>query len=137
LAHLAAEERTMVLFSATKRVVRDLSDLAAALGERRDVMVARELTKVFEEVWRGTLGEAAAHWEITPPRGEFTLVVGGAPPVPVDLAAALVAVDEAVASGLPLAEAVRRVAADVGARRRDLYQAALARRVAPEPSDPT
>ena len=62
LDELSAEERTLVLFSATRRVGEDLSDLAAALGGDRVVVIGRELTKVHEERWRGTLAEAADHW---------------------------------------------------------------------------
>jgi 16S rRNA (cytidine1402-2'-O)-methyltransferase len=80
LAALAAEERTAVIFESPRRLLATLADLAAALGPDRPVAVARELTKVFETVWRGPLGEAVA--DGPEPRGEQVLVIGGAGPRP-------------------------------------------------------
>ena len=76
---LGDEQRTAVLFSGKSHVVADLSDLAAQLGPDRYVVVARELTKAFEQVWKGTLEEAVAYWSEQQLRGEFTLVLAGAP----------------------------------------------------------
>ena len=73
---LAGERRTLVAFESPHRLRRALEDIRAALGERR-IAVCRELTKLHEEIFRGTLSEAIEHF--TEPRGEFTLVVGGAP----------------------------------------------------------
>ncbi|MGI8822992.1 MAG: 16S rRNA (cytidine(1402)-2'-O)-methyltransferase [Acidimicrobiia bacterium] len=123
LAMLAEEERTMVLFSATRRVTRDLTDLGATLGGDRVVVVGRELTKVHEERWRGTLDEATAHWTEVEPRGEFTLVI--APLVKarkVDLSEAAAAVDALRREGLSLPEAVKRAATEHAVDRRRLYQ---------------
>jgi 16S rRNA (cytidine1402-2'-O)-methyltransferase len=81
-AHAEAET-TLVVFESPHRVVAALVDLVAVLGEERPVAVARELTKRFEEVVRGTSAEALEHFRQHPPRGEFTLVVGAAgSPVP-------------------------------------------------------
>ncbi len=77
LAAVAAEDRTVVLFEAPGRVSRTLEDLAAACGSLRRVAVVRELTKVHEEVWRGTLGEAEEWAEAHPVRGEVVFVVEG------------------------------------------------------------
>jgi 16S rRNA (cytidine1402-2'-O)-methyltransferase len=120
---MAAEQRTMVLFAAPSRLAGDLADLSAALGPNRPVVVARELTKVYEEVWRGTLDEAVGKW--TEPRGEITLVVAGAPEGNGDLSEALGRVETLVAGGVALSEAVRTVAEETGTRRRRLYEAAL------------
>lgn len=125
LSQLAAEERTVVLFSAKKRVVDDLADLAEVLGSDRPVVVTRELTKVFEEVWHGTLAEGAKHWADRQPRGEFTLVVGGAVRQPPDVARAVAQAQDAIESGESMTDAVRRIASDTGVGRRDLYQAVL------------
>lgn len=125
LAAVAAEARTTVLYEAPHRVARTLGDLAAACGGTRPVACARELTKLHQEVWRGTLAGAAAWVGEHPPRGEWTLVVGGAPEVAAgagDLAAAL---EEAAAAGLDRREAVRRVTAALGLPRRQVYEAAL------------
>jgi 16S rRNA (cytidine1402-2'-O)-methyltransferase len=127
LEDLAVEPRTIVLFASPGRVAADLSDLAEHLGRQRPVTVARELTKAFEEVWRGTLDGAAARWTATSPRGEFTLVVAGAPADTVDLGAALDRVEALQEEGTSLSEAVRSVAAQSGIRRRTLYEAALRR----------
>ena len=126
LAHLAEESRTMVLFSATNRVEADLASLADALGADRKVSIGRELTKLHEEVWWGTLQEAKAEWSSRPPRGEFTMVVAGrrAKRPPIHLA-----VDEVrlrVEHGEPMSDAVRSVADNLSVRRRALYEAVLA-----------
>ncbi|HET6214615.1 MAG TPA: 16S rRNA (cytidine(1402)-2'-O)-methyltransferase, partial [Micromonosporaceae bacterium] len=81
LAELAAEPRTLVLFEAPHRIAATLADLAASFGTERPAALCRELTKTFEEVRRGTLADLVAGVESDPPRGEITLVVGGAPPV--------------------------------------------------------
>jgi 16S rRNA (cytidine1402-2'-O)-methyltransferase len=81
LAQLPTEERTIVLFEAPHRLEATLADLAAAFGPDRPVAVARELTKKFEDVWRGTLGQTATEGG-PEPRGEQVIVIGPAPPVP-------------------------------------------------------
>ena len=75
LAELATERRTLVIYEAPHRVLRTLADLAVALGADRPVVVARELTKLHETVVRGALGDV----ELGTPRGEYVLVVAGAP----------------------------------------------------------
>ncbi len=82
LAVVAAERRTVVLYEAPHRVVRTINDLAASCGPQRQVALARELTKLHEDVWRGTLGAATAHLAETAPRGEYVLVLSGAPGAP-------------------------------------------------------
>lgn len=125
LEGMALEERTSVLFSAKKRLARDLRDLVEHLGAGRKVAVTRELTKVFEEVWRGTLGEAADHWAGVEPRGEFTLVIGGAQPVGPSLDEALEQTQTAIEAGESMTGAVRRIALETGVGRRELYEAVL------------
>jgi len=78
LEELAAEPGTLILFESPRRVGRTLADLLQALGER-PAAVARELTKLHQEVARGTLSELAARYAESPPRGEVTLVIGGRP----------------------------------------------------------
>lgn len=125
LGQMATEERTMVLFSAKSRVADDLVALRDALGAERTVVVARELTKAFEEIWRGDLAAAAEHWSATEPRGEFTIVVAGAEPKPVDLDTAVNAVRTAMEAGTSMTDAVRQVASGIGISRRRLYEAVL------------
>jgi 16S rRNA (cytidine1402-2'-O)-methyltransferase len=68
---------TLVVFESPHRIAAALADLVAELGPRRPVAVGRELTKRFEEVFRGPAAAAEAHFKAHAPRGEFTLVVGG------------------------------------------------------------
>jgi 16S rRNA (cytidine1402-2'-O)-methyltransferase len=133
IAAIADDDRPTVLFSPPTRVAQDLTDLAAVAGDDRPVVVARELTKLHEEVWRGTLGDAAKHWaSAVQPRGEFTLVVAPAARRAPDIAAALESVELQVAGGVSLSSAVRAVAEDAGMSRRVLYEAALEARNARE-----
>jgi 16S rRNA (cytidine1402-2'-O)-methyltransferase len=127
LEALAGEERTIVLFAAPGRVSADLSDLAASLGGERRLVVCRELTKLHEEIWSGTLATGCETWADREVRGEVTLVVEGAEDAAADLERALENVAAMLSAGSPLAEAVRTVAEVSGVRRRDLYEAALDR----------
>jgi 16S rRNA (cytidine1402-2'-O)-methyltransferase len=77
LEAIGSEDRTVVLYEAPHRVRRTLAELAAVCGEDRPVAIGRELTKVHEEIWRGTLGEAVRWVEEVQPRGEWVLVVAG------------------------------------------------------------
>jgi 16S rRNA (cytidine1402-2'-O)-methyltransferase len=126
LTALANEPRTVVLFAGKGKVARDLADLATVLGEDREIAVARELTKLHEEVWRGTLGDAATRWsETVAPRGEFTLVIAGAVesmPEPDDL---LEAVAHLESVGTSRSKAVREIASLYGVSRRELYEAVI------------
>ncbi|NLW59836.1 MAG: 16S rRNA (cytidine(1402)-2'-O)-methyltransferase [Firmicutes bacterium] len=79
LAALAEEERTIVLYEAPHRLVETLELLVAQLGPDRPVVIARELTKRFEEFWRGSLADAVRVWAERDVRGEFTLVLAGRP----------------------------------------------------------
>jgi 16S rRNA (cytidine1402-2'-O)-methyltransferase len=80
LAAIASEPRTTIMYEAPHRVERTANDLAEACGTQRRVAVARELTKMYESVWRGTLDAAVAHLGSTVPRGEYVIVLEGAPP---------------------------------------------------------
>jgi 16S rRNA (cytidine1402-2'-O)-methyltransferase len=127
LAALAGEPRTSVLFEAPGRVAATLVDLAAVCGGDRRVAVARELTKLHEEVWRGTLEDAAA-WAADGLRGEVVLVLAGAPEaeeaeVPESVLAA--EVTAALAAGARTRGAVDDVAARHGVPRRRVYELAL------------
>ncbi len=126
LATLAREERTLVFFEAPHRLAAALTDLGAAFGLERRAAVCRELTKTYEEVRRGTLGELA-EWSAAGVRGEMTLVVGGAPRMagvqPGDLAG-LVADREA--AGLSRKAAIAEVASAYAVRKRLVYDAVVA-----------
>lgn len=78
LEQLSAEERTMVFYESPYRVVKTLGQFAAVFGPERRAACCREISKVHEETLRGTLSELQAHFEATPPKGEFVIVVEGA-----------------------------------------------------------
>jgi 16S rRNA (cytidine1402-2'-O)-methyltransferase len=128
LAALAHEERTVVLFEAPGRVVRTLEDLASACGPVRRLAVARELTKVHEEVWRSTLGEAAEWAEEHPVRGEVVLVLEGATAVAheVDDRVLAAAIGDGLRAGERRRGVVDEVAATFDVPRRRVYELALA-----------
>jgi 16S rRNA (cytidine1402-2'-O)-methyltransferase len=128
LAELAAEPRTMVFFEAPHRALATLAAMAAAFGGDRPCAVVRELTKVHEEVLRGSLAEVAERLAANGPRGELTLVVGGAPAGrpsaagAADLAAEVAAL---VAGGASTRDAIATVARASGTPRRAVYQAVI------------
>ena len=129
LAELAGERRTMVFFESPRRLEVTLEAMAEAFGADRPAAVCRELTKTYEEVRRGTLGELAA-WAGPDVRGEITVVVGGAPEPaglsdPADLAAAVAAREDA---GTPRKQAIAEVAKENGVPKRVVYDAVVAAR---------
>ncbi len=123
LALLAEETRMLVFYEAPHRIERTLEDLAGVLGRSRRCIVARELTKMHESVWRGLLGDAAV--AASEPRGEYVIVVDqGEPPPPAtddDLAKA---VASAQARGLSTRDAASEVATAFGVGRRRVYELA-------------
>lgn len=126
IAAVAAEERTVVLYEAPHRLAETLAELVAACGPDRPVVVARELTKVFEEVWRGRLGEAAARAAGGEPRGEHVVVLAGAPAKSeVGDEAIVRALERARAAGATTRAAVEEVATALGVSRRRVYELAL------------
>lgn len=118
---------TLALFEAPHRLLDTLSDLGEILGERQ-VSVARELTKLHEEMWRGTLGVALAHFGEHPPRGEITLVVAGTSPADAARwteAEVRAALAERLAQGESPSAAARTVAKASGWPRKTVYHLAL------------
>ena len=79
LAELLGEKRTVIFYEAPHKLRTTLDDLTAAFGEERSITLCRELTKLHEEIWKTTLGEAVAHYAANEPRGEYVLVMAGAP----------------------------------------------------------
>jgi 16S rRNA (cytidine1402-2'-O)-methyltransferase len=121
---LAGEPRTTVLFEAPHRIAATLADLHEILGPARRVAVARELTKVHEEVWRGTL-RGAVEAVGDEPRGEFVVVVDGAPPPAVAGGEEVEReLRERLAAGMSTRDAVSEVSAATGASRRVVYEVA-------------
>ena len=127
LDSLKAERRTMIFYEAPHKLCATLADMAAAFGAERRISLCRELTKLHEEVLRTTLGEAVAHYRDTPPKGEFVLVLEGAPeeaPEEVSLEDGVTRVLEKRAQGLSMKDAARQVAAETGLSKNELYAAA-------------
>ena len=129
LAFLQNETRTMIFYEAPHKLCATLRDLAAAFGGERRISLCRELTKLHEEVLRLTLDGAVAYYETQPPRGEYVLIVEGAPKQqesgPVSEEEALMRVQALLAEGLSRKDAVRRVAAETGLAKNQLYDAVL------------
>ena len=127
LESLRREQRTMVIYEAPHKLVETLSDLLETLGDR-DVALCRELTKLHEEVIRTTLSGALALYAQQKPRGEYVLVIRGAPAEKgprLSLEEAMALVTEYRAQGLSLKDAAKQAAAESGQSRNDLYHAAL------------
>lgn len=126
VAEVAGERRTIVMYEAPHRVARTLADLARACGGERRVSLARELTKLYEEVWRGTLADAVLHVAAVAPRGEYVMVLEGAPPaVEADDASILDALHMALAGGADRRTAIATVMSATGAAKRRVYDLAL------------
>lgn len=127
LAAIATEERTTVLYEAPHRLAATLSDLAEVCGDQRACALARELTKMHEEVWRGTLRQAAGRATTAEPRGEYVVVVAGVEPATeADDEMVAAAVTVALAAGLSARDAASTVAENLGVSRNRAYTAVQA-----------
>ena len=125
LGEVAASAYTAVLYEAPGRTAATLAQLAERAGADRPAAVARELTKQFEEVRRGTLGELAEYYRVAPPRGEVVLVVGGRPPAAGgDEGALRTAAEALAAAGLSARDVARRLVDEHGASRNVAYRVA-------------
>jgi 16S rRNA (cytidine1402-2'-O)-methyltransferase len=124
---LSGEQRTVVVFEAPHRIGASLADLAVGFGSERRAAVCRELTKKFEEVARGTLGELAERFA-DGARGELVVVIEGAPALAADLPSAVAEVLARASAGERLKAAAADVGAATGLGTRELYEAALAAR---------
>lgn len=127
LEALRQEPRTVVLYESPHRLRRTLADLSEVLGPNRLIVLARELTKVYEELWRGTLDEAIACYRDREPRGEFTLVLDGYDvEIPVWSDAVLKKeLQQLMAQGVSRSQASRQLAQQTSLSRRQIYQLAL------------
>ena len=128
LEELAGERRTMIFYEAPHKLTATLDDLAAAFGPDRRISLCRELTKLHEEVRRTTLGEAVKWYGENPPRGEFVLVVEGAPQQQEEAVtpeAALARVSALREEGHSLRDAVKMAAKETGFAKNELYDLAV------------
>lgn len=122
LEFLRDEPRTLVMYEAPHRLLDTLEAIAGTLGDR-PIAVARELTKVYEEFWRGTVSGAMAHFTAKAPRGEFTLVIGGAAqPEAWTEEPVRAALAERLADGWSARDAAADVAARSGWPKRAVYR---------------
>ena len=128
LEQLANEQRTMIFYEAPHKLLNTLEDMAQVFGGDRPISLCRELTKLHEEVVRTTLAEAIALYTEQPPRGEFVLVVAGAPekeaevPTEEDAAAHVAAL---MANGLSRKDAIKQTAKELNLPKNVVYDAAL------------
>ena len=128
LQSLTEERRTMIFYEAPHKLQNTLLDLADAFGRDRPISLCRELTKLHEEVIRTTLGEAVEYYRQQPPKGEFVLVVAGAPEVPAvssSPADAASMVARLMEQGLSRKDAVKETAKALNMPKNAVYDAAL------------
>ncbi len=128
LESLETESRTLIFYESPHRLRETLQDFAEIFGTSRQIVLARELTKLYEEFWRGTIEEAIAHYSQREPQGEYTLLVAGTPPTQPQLSeeelkAELLAI---MSQGISRSQASRQLAKVTSLPRRQLYQLALA-----------
>ncbi len=128
LESLINERRTMIFYEAPHKLLATLEDMATVFGGDRSISLCRELTKLHEEVIRTTLAQAVARYTENPPKGEFVLVIAGAPAPesPASSAAdAAARVEELVKAGLSRKDAVKQTAQELHLPKNAVYDAAL------------
>jgi 16S rRNA (cytidine1402-2'-O)-methyltransferase len=126
LGDVAREQHTLIAFETPHRLRQSLADIEAVLGDR-PLALCREMTKVYEEIWRGTVSQARVYLEEHEPRGEFTLVIGGATEERQrwDEEQVRAALEDLLAQGLRRPDAAKRVAELSGWDRGAVYQLGL------------
>ncbi|NET02962.1 MAG: 16S rRNA (cytidine(1402)-2'-O)-methyltransferase [Sphaerospermopsis sp. SIO1G2] len=127
LEYLQAETRTLIFYESPHRLRDTLPDLETVFGSDRQIVIARELTKIYEEFWHGTINDAIAHYQKQEPQGEYTLLIAGISATKpqlteTELKAELSAM---IKQGISRSQASRQLAKDTSISRRLLYQLAL------------
>lgn len=127
LETLQTEPRTLVFYEAPHRLKQTLQDLLNWMGADRSIVLARELTKLHEQFWRGTVAEAITYYQTREPQGEFTLVVAGHQTTEPQLSesALLAELQHLIQQGLSRSQASRQLAQQTALSRRQIYQLAL------------
>lgn len=127
LESLQTESRTLIFYESPYRLQESLQDFATVWGGDRQIVLARELTKLYEEFWRGSIAEAIAHYSQREPQGEYTLVVAGNPPVHPQLTEEQLKAEllQIMTQGISRSQASRQLAKITSLPRRQLYQLAL------------
>lgn len=127
LASVKNDTRTLIFYEAPHKLKSTLSDMAKALGENRRIALARELTKMHEEILRMTLGEAISYYEENSPRGEYVLVIEGATKTASDEEnwwdglSVNEHIDKLIADGMDKKSAIKQCATDRNMPKRDVY----------------
>lgn len=128
LDSLKKEQRTMIFYEAPHKLLSTLTDMAEVFGEERPISLCRELTKLHEEVVRTTLGEAVSRYTQAPPKGEFVLILAGAPAEAQEIPSKTDAADrvaQLIAQGLSRKDAVKQTAMELGLPKNAVYDIAL------------
>jgi 16S rRNA (cytidine1402-2'-O)-methyltransferase len=135
LESLQTESRTLIFYESPHRLRDTLQDLAEVLGSDRQIVLGRELTKLYEEFWRGTIAEAIAHYSQRDPQGEYTLVLAGIPPSHPQLTEEELKTElkQLITQGISRSQASRQLAKFTSLPRRQLYQLALSLILPPNP----
>ncbi|MEH2367164.1 16S rRNA (cytidine(1402)-2'-O)-methyltransferase [Nostoc sp.] len=135
LESLQTESRTLIFYESPHRLRDTLQDLALVWGSDRQIVLGRELTKLYEEFWRGTIAEAIAYYTQREPQGEYTLVVAGIPASQPQLTEEELKAElkQLISQGISRSQASRQLAKFTSLPRRQLYQLALSIVSSPEP----
>ncbi|WP_375510506.1 16S rRNA (cytidine(1402)-2'-O)-methyltransferase [uncultured Nostoc sp.] len=134
LESLQTESRTLIFYESPHRLRDTLQDLALVWGSERQIVLGRELTKLYEEFWRGTIAEAIAYYSQREPQGEYTLVVAGIPASQPQLTQEELKAElqQLISQGISRSQASRQLAKFTSLPRRQLYQLALSIVLTPE-----
>jgi len=125
ISALQKESRTMVFYEAPHKLRNTLSDLCESFGAQRPVTLAREMTKIYEEILRTTLGEACELYSQRAPKGEYVLIVAGAQPsekISYDEQLVIQSILDSTAEGMSLSDACRQASLEYGMSRNELYR---------------
>ncbi len=127
LTEVSRERRTVVLYEAPHRLERTLSDLAESCGGERRIVLARELTKLHEELWRGSLTEAVRHAQSVEPRGEYAIVIAPFETEVIEITDDIIReeLQGRIATGLSKRDAVDEVTTALGVSRKRVYALAV------------
>lgn len=128
LQAIATETRTIILYEAPHRLVQTLEDLGEHLDQQRHLVMARELTKLHEEFWRGSIGQAISHYQLeAKPQGEFTLIIEGITQThePLSEEALKSELENLLKQGMSRSQATQHLAQAAALPRRQIYQLAL------------
>jgi 16S rRNA (cytidine1402-2'-O)-methyltransferase len=127
LMQLQTESRTMIFYESPHRLRESLVTILETLGETREITIARELTKMHEEFWRGTVSDAVAAYQTREPKGEYTIVIAGATPIVTTTSSEdiRIALKDLLAQGISPSQASKQLAQELGMSKRDIYQISL------------